>query len=315
MNILLTGAAGFIGSAVARILLDRGDSVTGFDDFNGYYDPAIKRARVAELARLGRFTQVEGDLRSAADVELALAQPFDVVCHLAARAGVRPSLEDPVLYMDTNVRGTTHVLEAMRKRGMRKLVFASSSSVYGGNTRVPFNEGDPVENPWSPYAASKRAGELLCKTWNHLYGIESFSLRFFTVYGPGQRPDLAIAKFVELIETGQEVPLFGDGESGRDYTYIDDIARGVVLSIDRVQGCEIINLGGERPVRLKEMLATVEEAVGKKARVKPMPPQAGDVPQTCADVRKARRLLDWKPEVLFREGVRRYVAWWRAQPR
>ncbi|MCC6575294.1 MAG: GDP-mannose 4,6-dehydratase [Planctomycetes bacterium] len=308
MRILLTGAAGFVGSAVARLLLTRKDEVIGFDDFNDFYDPAIKRARTQELARLGTFSEVEGDLRIAGDVERAFGKhKFDVVCHLAARAGVRPSLEDPALYIDTNIKGTVHVLEAMHRRGLKKLVFASSSSVYGGNTKVPFGEDDPVIDPWSPYAASKRAAEQMLAVYHHLYGIESFALRFFTVYGPGQRPDLAIAKFVGLIARGEEVPFFGDGKSGRDYTFVDDIAAGVVAAIDRVKGCEIINLGGEKPVTLNEMLATIEKVLGKKAKLKRLPDQPGDVPITCADTRKARKLLGYKPSVTFEEGVRRYV--------
>lgn len=307
MRILLTGAAGFVGSAVARILLTRKDEVIGLDDFNDFYDPAVKRARVAELKKFGAYTQVEGDLRKQADVERAFARPFDAVAHLAARAGVRPSLEDPALYVDTNVKGTVHILEAMRAREIKKLVFASSSSVYGGNTKVPFAEDDPVVNPWSPYAASKRAAELMLGVYHHLYGIQSYALRFFTVYGPGQRPDLAIAKFVGLISRGEELPFFGDGSSGRDYSYVDDIAAGVVAAIDRVKGCEIINLGGEKPVTLSEMVATIERVLGKKARIKRLPDQPGDVPITYADIRKARRLLDYAPSVSFEEGVRRYV--------
>lgn len=314
MRILVTGSAGFVGSNVARALLARFHEVVGFDDFNDFYPPAIKRANAAALADNPKFTQLEGDLRKAADVEAAFGDKgFDLVCHLAARAGVRPSLEDPGLYVDVNVKGTVHVLEAMRRRGNRKLVFASSSSVYGGNTWVPFSEKDPVENPWSPYAASKRAAELMLNVYHHLYNVDCFALRFFTVYGPGQRPDLAVSKFVDLIERGEEVPFFGDGSSGRDYTYIDDIVSGVLAAVDRVKGCEIINLGGERPITLKEMVAVIEGAVGKSAKLKKLPPQQGDVPITYADLAKARRLLDYTPKVSFAEGVRRYVAWYREQ--
>jgi len=237
------------------------------------------------------------------------------VCHLAARAGVRPSLENPALYVDTNVKGTVHILEAMHKHGVKKLVFASSSSIYGGNSWVPFSEKDPVEQPWSPYAATKRACELMLSVYHHLYGIESFALRFFTVYGPGQRPDLAIAKFVQLIDRGEELPFFGDGSTGRDYTYIDDLVSGVVSAIDKVKGCEIINLGGEHPITLKEMVAVIEGAVGKNAKLKKLPVQPGDVPQTYADLGKARRLLGYGPSITFAEGVRRFVAWYREQQR
>ena len=335
MRILVTGAAGFIGSHVCRALLKRFDEVVGFDDFNDYYSPAIKRANVEELKKLGKFTEFEGDLRKTEDVEKVFGDNgFDIVCHMGARAGVRPSLENPLLYVDTNLRGTTNILEAMRKRIVpkksnttikgktrmlksgvpnTKIVFASSSSVYGGNTWVPFSEKDPVENPWSPYAVTKRACELMLAAYHHLYAIESYALRFFTVYGPGQRPDLAIAKFVELIERGEELPFYGDGTSGRDYTYIDDIVNGVVAAIDKVKGCEIINLGGERPVTLTEMVGVIEAVLNKKAKLKKLPMQPGDVPQTYADLAKARRLLNYTPKVSFGEGVKRYVAWWREQ--
>lgn len=310
MRIFLTGAAGFIGSHLARALLARGDSVAGFDDFNDFYDPAIKRRHAAELAALGGRV-IEGDLRRKLDVERALGE-CDVVVHLAARAGVRPSLDNPELYTDTNVLGTVHVLEAMRARGLTRIVHASSSSVYGGQEKVPFSEDDPINKPWSPYAATKRANELFLNTYHHLYGIESFALRFFTVYGPGQRPDLAIMKFIQLIEAGAEIPFYGDGNSGRDYTYIDDIAAGVVAAIDRVQGCEIINLGGDQPVTLNEMVETIEQATGKKAKRKHLPDQPGDVPRTMADISKARRMLGYEPKTRFEDGVQRQVEWWRS---
>lgn len=310
MRIFLTGAAGFIGCAVGRALLARGDSVVGFDDFNDFYDPAVKRRNVESLDALtGDFTMVEGDLRVETDVRGALNGGFDVVVHLAARAGVRPSLEDPLLYTDTNVRGTALILEAMRACGCNRLVHASSSSIYGGNRKTPFTETDPVENPWSPYAATKRSNELMLFTWHHLYGIESFALRFFTVFGPGQRPDLAIHKFIRLIDAGQAIPVFGDGSAARDYTYIDDIVKGVLSAIDRVNGHEIINLGGDEPVKLSEMIAVIETALGKKARIKRLPVQPGDVPVTMADISKARLLLDYNPATSFKEGVRRQVEW------
>ncbi|MBX3460298.1 MAG: GDP-mannose 4,6-dehydratase [Planctomycetes bacterium] len=311
MRVFLTGAAGFIGSHVARALLARGDSVVGFDDFNDFYDPAIKRRNASEITALGA-RMIEGDLRKKLDVEKALGQGCDVVVNLAARAGVRPSLENPELYADTNVKGTIHVLEAMRARGLRKLVHASSSSVYGGQEKVPFSESDPINRPWSPYAATKRANELYLQTYHHLYGIESHALRFFTVYGPSQRPDLAIMKFIQLIEAGREVPFYGDGKSGRDYTYIDDIVQGVVSSIDRVSGCEIINLGGDEPVTLTQMVQTIEQATGKKATLKHLPDQPGDVPRTMADISKARRLLGYEPKTNFAQGVAKQVEWWRS---
>ena len=308
MKIFLTGAAGFIGSHVARALMARGDTVVGFDDFNDFYDPAIKRRNVAELPGL---RVVEGDLRKKLDVEKALGEGADVVVNLAARAGVRPSLEDPVLYADTNVRGLVHVLEAMRARGLKKLVHASSSSVYGGQEKVPFSEDDPINHPWSPYAATKRANELMLSTWKHLYGIESHALRFFTVFGPGQRPDLAISKFIKLIDAGKPLPFFGDGKSGRDYTYIDDIVQGVIASIDRVSGLEIINLGGDEPVTLTEMVQTIEKVMGKQAKLDRQPDQPGDVPRTMADVSKAKRLLGYEPKTSFAEGVAKQFEWYK----
>jgi len=315
MRIFLTGAAGFIGSHLARALLARGDSVVGFDDFNDFYDPAIKRRNVEETRKLGgEFHVIEGDLRDAEDVNAALGE-VDVVVNLAARAGVRPSLEQPVLYTDTNVRGLVHILEAMRVRGLCKLVHASSSSVYGGQEKVPFSEDDPINLPWSPYAATKRSNELMLATWHHLYGIESHALRFFTVFGPGQRPDLAIAKFISLIEQDKPIPFFGDGTTGRDYTFIDDIVQGVVASIDRVAGCEIINLGGDEPVTLTQMVETIEQVMGKKAKLDRKPVQPGDVPRTMADVSKARRMLGYEPKTSFAEGVAKQYAWWRSLKR
>ncbi|MHC4840569.1 MAG: GDP-mannose 4,6-dehydratase [Planctomycetota bacterium] len=303
MKAFITGAAGFIGSAVSRALLERGDSVLGFDDFNDFYDPAIKRRNVERLQSIGDFSIVEGDLRKAEDVTGALGDGADVVLNMAARAGVRPSLVEPGLYVDTNVKGLTNLLECMRERGMKKIAHSSSSSIYGGNEKVPFAESDPVENPWSPYAATKRSNELMLWTYNHLYGIESHALRFFTVFGPNQRPDLAIAKFIRMIDAGESIPVFGDGSSGRDYTFIDDIVQGVVASLDRIAGVEIINLGGDEPVLLSEMIQTIEEVMGKKAQIDRQPMQPGDVPRTMADISKARELLDYNPSTSFKEGV------------
>jgi len=311
MHIFVTGVAGFIGSRVAAALLARGDTVAGLDDFNDFYDPAVKRRTVAELEPQG-LRVTEGDLRDPDAVKRAM-QGADIVVHLAARAGVRPSLEQPALYAETNVTGTVNVLEAMRELGIQRVVHASSSSVYGGQEKVPFSEDDPIDHPWSPYAATKRANELLLRTWHHLYGIESFALRFFTVYGPGQRPDLAISKFIKLIDAGDEVPFFGDGNSGRDYTFIEDIVAGVLAAIDRVQGCEIINLGGDEPVTLTEMVQTIESVLGKQAKLKRLPDQPGDVPRTMADISKARRMLGYAPTTSFAEGVARQVEWWRSQ--
>ncbi|MEE9312388.1 MAG: GDP-mannose 4,6-dehydratase, partial [Planctomycetota bacterium] len=307
MKVFITGVAGFIGSNVATALIKRGDNVSGLDDFNDFYDPAIKRGNIERLNKLGNFSVFEGDLRKAEDVAKALGDGADVVLNMAARAGVRPSLEEPGLYVDTNVKGLTNVLEGMRERGMSKISHASSSSIYGGNEKVPFSETDPVENPWSPYAATKRSNELMLWTYNHLYGIESHALRFFTVFGPRQRPDLAIAKFIRMIDAGESIPVFGDGTSGRDYTFIDDIVQGVIASLDRVAGVEIINLGGDEPVTLSEMISTIEEVMGKKAKIDRKAMQPGDVPKTMADISKARKLLDYSPNTSFKDGVTRQV--------
>lgn len=313
MKVLVTGAAGFIGSRLSRALLARGDSVVGLDDFNDFYDPAIKRQNVVELEKLdGDFQMVEGDLRVAGEVNAALGDGADVVVNLAARAGVRPSLEQPLLYTDTNVRGLVNILEGMRERGLKKLVHASSSSVYGGQEKVPFSEEDPINLPWSPYAATKRSNELMLATWHHLYGIESHALRFFTVFGPGQRPDLAIAKFIRLIAQDQPIPFFGDGTTGRDYTFIDDIVQGVLASIDRVGALEIINLGGDEPVTLTEMVHTIEKVMGKQAKLDRKPVQPGDVPRTMADVSKARKILGYEPKTSFAEGVAKQYEWWKS---
>jgi UDP-glucuronate 4-epimerase len=310
MHIFVTGVAGFIGSRVAAALLERGDTVTGLDDFNDFYDPAIKRRNAAELEPRG-LRLIQADLRDQDAVTQAM-RGADVVLHLAARAGVRPSLEQPALYSEVNVTGTVHVLEAMRAHGISRIVHASSSSVYGGQEKVPFSEDDPIDRPWSPYAATKRANELFLRAWHHLYDIQSYALRFFTVYGPGQRPDLAIAKFIRLIEAGDEVPFFGDGHSGRDYTFIEDIVAGVLAAIDRVRGCEIINLGGDEPVTLTEMVQTIEQVLGKQAKLKRLPDQPGDVPRTMADIGKARRLLGYEPRTSFEQGVRKQVEWWKS---
>ncbi|MCF6229024.1 MAG: GDP-mannose 4,6-dehydratase [Planctomycetes bacterium] len=307
MRIFITGVAGFIGSNVAAALIKRGDSVIGLDDFNDFYDPAIKRGNIERLEKLGNFSVFEGDLRSSGDVAKALGDGADVVLNMAARAGVRPSLAEPGLYVDTNVKGLTNLLEGMRERGMSKIAHASSSSIYGGNEKVPFSETDPVENPWSPYAATKRSNELMLWTYNHLYGIESHALRFFTVFGPRQRPDLAISKFIRMIDAGEPIPVFGDGTSGRDYTYIDDIVEGVVASLDRVAGVEIINLGGDEPITLSEMIGTIEEVMGQTAKIDRKPMQPGDVPRTMADISKARKLLDYSPNTSFKDGVTKQV--------
>jgi len=279
------------------------------DDFNDFYDPALKRTNVAAHRGDSRYRLVEGDIRDRALVfRLFAEERFDAVLHFAARAGVRPSLSHPVLYEEVNCVATWHLLEAAVAHGKPRFVFASSSSVYGVNSKLPFAEDDPIERPISPYATTKRAGELQVWTAHHLHGLPTVSLRFFTVYGPRQRPEMAIARFLRCLEEDAPIPFYGDGSSRRDYTYIDDIADGVEAALEsRVSG-EIVNLGGARPVTLSELVAACEGATGKTARLDRQPPQPGDVPVTFASVEKAERLLGFRARVLLEEGLRRTVA-------
>lgn len=310
-TIVVTGAAGFIGSHVSEALTARGDRVIGLDNFDPYYDPAIKRRNVGELEQSDLFRLIEGDIRDAAAVEEAFAEGADGVIHLAARAGVRPSIEQPLEYASTNVDGTVNMLEAARIHEVDRFIFGSSSSVYGAASEVPFSEEQRIDEPISPYAATKVAGEALCYTWHHLYDLPMVMLRFFTVFGPRQRPDLAINKFVRLLEAGEPIPQFGDGSSSRDYTYVADIARGIIAALDSSYDFEIINLGSSSPIRLDEMIAAVGEAVGVEPEVNVLENQPGDVPRTYADVSRAKRLLGWEPEWTLAEGLREFVAWYR----
>ena len=311
-RVLLTGAAGFIGSHVAESLVARGDEVVGIDNFDAFYPRAVKEANLAALRRGPRFRLVEGDIRDAKAVG-ALVTPETVVVHLAARAGVRPSLEEPAAYASVNIEGTAVLLEAVRRAGARRFVFGGSSSVYGDTAPVPFSEDWPALLPISPYAATKRAGELLCATFAQLYGLRIMALRFFTVYGPRQRPDLAIHKFTRLIAEGQPVPFYGDGSSERDYTYIDDIVGGVRAAVDWTaappSALEIVNLGESRTTSLDALVALIARAVGKKAQLERLPAQPGDVRRTCADVRKAGRLLGYRPTTTVEDGIPRFVRW------
>jgi UDP-glucuronate 4-epimerase len=314
MTILVTGGAGFIGSHLCERLLKEGPFVACVDNFNDFYDPARKRRNLAAAQEHPGFTLHEVDIcdGEALRAAFAAARP-DVVVHLAAWAGVRPSRRWPQRYVAVNVGGTTNVLECCREVGVTRLVFGSSSSVYGNAAALPFQEEDPAVQPISPYAATKRAGELLGHTYHHLYGLNVTCLRFFTVYGPRQRPDLAIHKFTRLIDTGQPVEMYGDGTSQRDYTYVDDLIDGVVRAIDRDLGYEIINLGEARTVALRELIALLENALGKKAIIKRLPPQPGDVERTYADVTKAGRLLGYQPQTPIEEGLERFVAWYREE--
>jgi len=316
VKLLVTGGAGFIGSQLVDRRLAAGDRVTVVDDFNDYYDPALKRANVAAALSRSGYRLVEGDIRDRALVfSLFREGDFDAVVHLAARSGVRPSIQDPVLYEEVNCVASIHLFEAAARFGKPRFVFASSSSVYGVNSKLPFSEEDPIASPVSPYATTKRAGELLAFNFHHLENLDVFCLRFFTVYGPRQRPEMAIAKFTQAIEHGEEIPFYGDGSSRRDYTYIDDILDGVEAAIDRCRGFEIVNLGGAHPITLAELVRLLEKATGRPAILRRMPDQAGDVPATYADVEKAHRLLGYAPRVPIEDGLAKYVAWRRRAAR
>jgi UDP-glucuronate 4-epimerase len=311
MKVLVTGAAGFIGSHLCERLLGQGHGVVGLDNFDGFYDPAIKRANIAGCMGNKGFELIEGDIRDREAVTKIAAGGFAAIVHLAAKAGVRPSIEDPVGYADVNVNGTAAMLEAARRAGVQKFVFASSSSVYGNNAKVPFSETDNVDYPISPYAATKKAGELLCHTYAHLFEMGVTCLRFFTVYGPRQRPDLAIHKFGRLIEAGKEIPVYGDGSMMRDFTYIDDIIDGVARAMERCAGYAIYNLGESEPVSVMELIAALERALGKRAIIKYLPKQAGDVERTFADIHKAQRELGFEPRTRLDEGIGNFVKWLR----
>jgi UDP-glucuronate 4-epimerase len=335
MNFLVTGGAGFIGSHVCERLLRDGHRVWAFDDLNDFYDPQFKRRNLREIQTLapwnnsvqdaatagspaysmGRakpFEFCHGDLtdRAALD-ELFSSVKFDQVIHLAARAGVRPSLEQPALYQRVNVEGTVNVLEAARQTGVKKITIASSSSVYGVNAKAPFSESDPVFSAVSPYAASKLACEALGHTWHHVYKMDVAMLRFFTVYGPRQRPDLAIHKFTKLIDAGKPIPVFGDGSTARDHTHVSDILEGVIACTQREFGFEIFNLGEAQTVKLSELITLIETALGKKAIIDRQPLQPGDVPITFADISKARKMLGYNPQVKVEKGIPLFVDWFR----
>ena len=313
-NILVTGGAGFIGSHLVDKLLSESDwNVTVVDDFNDFYEPSIKRANAARHSQQSNYRLEEADIRQRAALERIFDESkFDCIVHLAARAGVRPSLEQPLLYSQTNIEGTLNLLELSRQHNIKQFVFGSSSSVYGINAEVPFSEDDPIRQPISPYAATKAAGELLCHTYTHLYGIRCICLRFFTVYGPRQRPDLAIHKFARLISEGKPIPVFGDGTTRRDYTYVDDIIAGVRAAIDYTRTeYEVINLGESRTVELGELISLLEQELDLSARIDRQPLQPGDVPQTFADITKARQLLGYNPQTQIETGIKRFVEWFR----
>lgn len=309
MRVLVTGGAGFIGSHLVEKLLDAGHDVAILDDFNDFYDPQIKRNNVAAVAK--DITVHDVDLRSGEKVaDIFRRRKFDAIAHLAARAGVRPSIQQPQLYYDTNVAGTLHLLEAARENGVERFIFASSSSVYGAAKKVPFSEEEHLTQTLSPYAATKIGGEFLCSTYSHLYKMRIVALRYFTVYGARQRPDLAIHQFTRKIQDGQPIDQFGDGTTRRDYTYIDDIIQGTMAAL-KYDGLmfDVFNLGESDTVQLKDLISAIENALGKKAKINRLPEQPGDMPLTCADISKARKLLGYDPKTKFEDGLPRFVDW------
>lgn len=313
-NILITGGAGFIGSHLVDHILKEGQPrVTVVDNFNSFYDSGIKRANIAHHIGSKGFKVVEADIADERVMnDLFARERFDIVIHLAARAGVRPSVESPMLYAETNVRGTYSLLEAARKNSVLRFIFGSSSSVYGINAKVPFSENDPIAHPISPYAATKIAGEAACHAYSHLYGIRTVALRFFTVYGARQRPDLAIHKFARLISEDRPIPVYGDGTTRRDYTYIDDIISGIASAMNYEESLfEVINLGESQTVELTHLIEIIEKTLDRRAIIDRRPPQAGDVPVTYADITKARRLLGYNPATKIEDGIEKFVRWFK----
>ena len=307
-RIFVTGAAGFIGSNLVDELLNNGNQVLGIDNFDPYYNRSIKELNIEDALRNPAYSFKEGDIKDCDFIHNSLSEfNPDVIVHLAAKAGVRPSLIDPQAYYDVNLTGTLNLLESMKKNKISRLIFASSSSVYGNNKKVPFSETDNVDFPISPYASSKKAGELLCHTYHHLYNFDIFCLRFFTVYGPRQRPDLAIHKFTKALLKDEVISLYGDGSTCRDYTHITDIVQGIKAAIEKVKGFEVFNLGESTTISLKELVAILEKYTGKKARIQYLPLQDGDVIQTFADISKAIKILKYNPVVDLNTGIKNYV--------
>ncbi len=311
MKILVTGGAGFIGSNLCRKLLRNNHSVICIDNFNDYYSPAIKELNIKDFEQNSDFSLVRDDILNTEIIDsIFSSNKIDIVIHLAARAGVRPSINNALLYEQVNIKGTLSLLEACRKYNISKFVFASSSSVYGGNKKVPFSEEDNVDNPVSPYAATKKAGELLCFTYSHLFNISVFAYRFFTVYGPSQRPEMAIHYFTKNIIDGRPIDVFGDGSSSRDYTYIDDIINTIAANLSNIKGYEVFNLGNSRTVKLSELIELIEKQTGVKAVINRMNFAAGDVFTTYADILKAKKMLKYSPETPIEEGIKKFVKWY-----
>ncbi len=316
MAILVTGGAGFIGSHLIERFLREGEKVVCIDDFNDYYDPRVKRANIQPFLQEKHFQLYEADIRDSRAIdEIFEMEDIRAVVHLAARPGVRDSLNDPQLYTQVNIQGTLNILEGVRRKGIRKFIFGSSSSVYGLSRRIPFREDDSADKPVSPYAAGKRAGELLCYTYHQLYQISMTILRFFTVYGPRGRPEMAIYKFTRLIDEGRDIPVYGDGRSQRDYTYVSDIIQGITSALRENFSFEVFNLGGGKTVELKYMISLLEKSLQKKAGIKYCPEQSGDVPLTTADIGKARKLLKYAPRVPLPEGIEKFIQWYHLSGR
>ncbi len=313
MNILVTGAAGFIGSQVCNHFISKGHLVKGIDNFDPFYPRKFKELNVENLRRNSSFKLYEADIRDNKSlINIFSENKIDIVIHLAAKAGVRPSIESIGEYYDVNITGTVCLLEVMKLYGVKKLLFASSSSVYGNNKKVPFSETDTVDTPISPYASTKKSGELLCHVYTHLYGFDISCLRFFTVFGPGQRPDLAIHKFTRLIDRGRPIPFYGNGLTARDYTFIEDIVNGIQCAFDHLDGYRIYNLGESRTVELKKLVQIIESALGKKAELDRLPLPPGDVNITFADISKAAQEIGYQPKYNLETGISKFVNWYNA---
>jgi len=312
-KILVTGGAGFIGSHLSETLLKQGQEVICLDSFNDYYDPRVKRNNISLLQEQSKYTLVEGDILNLDLLHHIFADyNFDVVVHLAARAGVRPSIQEPLLYQQVNVEGTTNLLEMAKEFQTQKFIFGSSSSVYGENKKVPFSENDPVDHPISPYASTKKACELICYTYHHLYNIPTTCLRFFTVYGPRQRPDMAIHKFTKAIDAGEQITMFGDGGSRRDYTYIADIIEGICKSIEFCSDYHIYNLGESKTIELRELIQLIAKCLDEEPKIEKLAMQPGDVPITFADITKAKNEISYHPKVNIEQGITKFVDWFKA---
>jgi UDP-glucuronate 4-epimerase len=312
MSILVTGAAGFIGSHVCEHLIKSGNSVIGLDNFDSFYPRKLKEINLKTLTQDDQFKFYEVDIRDGSQLNnIISSNQIEKVIHLAAKAGVRPSIESIEEYYDVNVNGTVSLLEAMKKNEVQKLIFASSSSIYGNNSKVPFAETDFVDNPISPYASTKKSGELLCHVYSHLYNFDITCLRFFTVYGPRQRPDLAIHKFTKLILENKPIPFYGDGSSSRDYTYIEDIVSGISCALKHLEGYKIYNLGESNVITLKHLVNVIENETGKRAILNKLPMQPGDVTRTFADISKAKTEIGYNPKYTFEEGIKNFVDWYK----